>query len=147
MKNQPSPEFLSHSSDETIEYGKKLGESFIGGEILFLTGDLGSGKTCLTKGIALGLGIDDVVTSPSFTLMNIYEGRSLTLYHIDLYRLNSQDDYFDLDVDEYISPNSVVIMEWGDKFINNIPYSYLLIKIDILNDSNRKIAFSKMEIN
>ena len=89
------------SEEETIEYGRSLGTKLTGGEIICLTGDLGAGKTHLTKGIALALDIDEPVTSPSFVLVKIYKGR-LNLVHIDFYRLSSMDDLETIGFDESI---------------------------------------------
>lgn len=136
-------QFMSHSYEETIAIGKTLGQSLKGGELLLLKGPLGSGKTCLTKGIALALGINENITSASFTLINIYEGNRLLLCHSDLYRIENNNDFFDLGIEEYISANTVVIIEWGDRFIEEFPYPLLIIELTILGESKRQIKLTQ----
>jgi len=105
------------SPDETRELGRLLGRFITGATAILLSGELGAGKTCLTQGLAGGLGIPDgePVTSPSYTLMNHYRGR-LDLYHFDLYRLSDPDELVDIDFAEYIYGNGVTVVEWADRF-------------------------------
>ncbi len=110
-------EWSSRTVDETFELGKQLGAQFIGGEILLLNGPLGAGKTVLVKGIAAALGIDvEEVTSPSFTLVNPYQGR-LVLYHIDLYRLDQgASAAHAVDLDELLThEQAVIVIEWAER--------------------------------
>ena len=113
----PAGEIVSHNQRETFELGVRIGEALRGGEILLLSGPLGAGKTVLVKGIARALAVDEEdVTSPSFTLVNPYEGR-LRVYHIDLYRLDegaSAAHAVDLD-DILTDENAVVIIEWAER--------------------------------
>jgi tRNA threonylcarbamoyladenosine biosynthesis protein TsaE len=104
------------SAEETRELGRILGELLTEPAALFLTGDLGAGKTCLTQGIARGLGVpeEDPVTSPSYTLMNHYRGR-LDLFHFDLYRLSHPDDVIDLGFEEVLHGVGVAVVEWADR--------------------------------
>lgn len=101
----------------TRELGRILGECLTAPLALFLSGDLGAGKTCFTQGLASGLGVaaDEVVTSPSYTLMNHYRGR-LDLYHFDLYRLAEPDDLVELDFNDYLDGDGVTVVEWADRF-------------------------------
>jgi tRNA threonylcarbamoyladenosine biosynthesis protein TsaE len=133
---------ISKSPEDTIEAGKLIGKSLHGGEIIFLKADLGVGKTCFTKGLAIGLNIGDIITSPSFAIMNIYEG-VLTLLHLDLYRLNSLDELLDLGIDDYINSNSIMVIEWGDRFINEFPDYYAIIEIKLIDKNYRKITITK----
>lgn len=113
----PTGEWLSSSVDETFRLGKRLGEQLAGGEILLLSGALGAGKTIFVKGIAASLGIDaEEVTSPSFTLVNPYEGR-LPLYHIDLYRLEEgASAAHAVDLDELLmNEHSAIVIEWAER--------------------------------
>ncbi|UCD50467.1 MAG: tRNA (adenosine(37)-N6)-threonylcarbamoyltransferase complex ATPase subunit type 1 TsaE [Phycisphaerales bacterium] len=111
-----SKAFTSHSPEETIEFGQTLGRQLRGGEIIAMVGPLGSGKTHLIKGIALGAGAEDrkVVNSPTFVLINQYQGR-LDIYHIDAYRLDSVAEFEMLGFDDLCYPESVVVIEWADK--------------------------------
>ena len=109
-------EIVSHSVDETIALGRAIGKQLQGGEVIALTGNLGTGKTHFIKGLALGLDVADVdvVTSPTFTLINEYEGR-LLLYHADAYRLEKADQLAALGFDEICSGLGVVVVEWADR--------------------------------
>jgi tRNA threonylcarbamoyladenosine biosynthesis protein TsaE len=111
--------------------------------VVALAGDLGSGKTWFAKGLALGLGVppDQVVTSPSFALMNAYEGRC-TLFHIDVYRLETVSDFLDAGLDEYLRGSGVAVMEWADRWPEILPERHLKVRITILNEHSREIALS-----
>jgi len=106
----------TRSEQETLALGKRLGGLLPAGALLLLKGDLGAGKTCLTKGIAGGLGVDDSVpiTSPTYTLLNCYTGR-LPLYHFDLYRLASEEELEELGFDEYFHGEGVAVVEWPER--------------------------------
>lgn len=113
----PEGEFISSSPDETFNYGHQLGSRLRGGEILLLSGPLGAGKTIFVKGICAALGIDEEdVTSPSFTLVNLYAGR-LLLYHLDLYRLDEgASAAHAVDLDELLSDErAVIVIEWAER--------------------------------
>jgi tRNA threonylcarbamoyladenosine biosynthesis protein TsaE len=84
--------FISKCEEDTLKIGKDFASNLLGGEIITLEGDLGAGKTVFTKGVALGLKIEDIVTSPTFTIMNMYLGEKLNLYHFDMYRLNDESE-------------------------------------------------------
>jgi tRNA threonylcarbamoyladenosine biosynthesis protein TsaE len=110
-------ETITNSPAETIALGRAIGRQLSGGEILAISGPLGSGKTHLIKGIAAGLGAEDYahsVTSPTFVLVNEYHGR-LDIYHVDAYRLDTPADFESIGFDDLCSPNSVVLIEWADK--------------------------------
>ena len=110
--------FASHSSAETIEVGRRLATELKPGSLVLLRGNLGAGKTTLVKGIAEGFQAAeaDRVTSPTFTLIHEYRGSQVTLYHIDLYRVDTQREFDTLGLDDLISENSVLLIEWGEKF-------------------------------
>ena len=121
-------EILSHSLAETRQLGAHLGKLAKPGDVFLLFGELGAGKTCLTQGIALGLGIDSVVTSPSFVLVSEHIGR-FPLYHIDLYRLEKLDEILELGLDDYFYGNGLSVVEWADRALEALPFEYL--KIDL----------------
>jgi tRNA threonylcarbamoyladenosine biosynthesis protein TsaE len=129
-------ELISHSPEETIRFGKILGKSTLPGDVILLEGKLGAGKTCLTQGIARGLGIDDYVLSPTFVIMRELYGR-LTLYHIDLYRLDNIEESLDLGLDDYLYGKGICVVEWAEKAISILPKNHLLIRIDYLSDTER----------
>lgn len=135
---------ISKSEKETIELGKKIGTLLKKGDVVALMGDLGSGKTYLTKGIAHGLGINQgtIITSPTFILVNEYEGR-YKLYHIDLYRIKDPDDARSSGLEEYIiSQDGVVVIEWADLCPDILPQHYISVKLEIIGDSERRIEIS-----
>lgn len=117
-----------NSLKKTRKFGEKLGEILRSGDLISLMGDLGAGKTTLTQSIARGLGIDDYVTSPTFTLINEYEGR-IPLYHFDVYRLGDIEELYDLGYEEYFYSNGVTIVEWGDKVLEAFPKDRINIDI------------------
>lgn len=126
-------QYLSHSVQETIEIAKNFAATLVGGETLLLEGDLGAGKTHFTKGIAQGLGVTEVVTSPTFTLHNVYYGTSLTLNHFDFYRVDDSEEVEMLGLDEYFcTSDGVAVIEWS----NNVK--------SLLPAKTRKIVISKM---
>jgi tRNA threonylcarbamoyladenosine biosynthesis protein TsaE len=118
------------SVQETIQFGKRLGQQLTGGEVVALTGDLGTGKTVLTRGIALGLGIPmDRVSSPTFTLIQEYTG-SIPLIHVDLYRLERPNDISTLGLEEYFTPSTVVVIEWAERFPQILPADHIAILLE-----------------
>ena len=119
--------------NETEKFGIFLGEYLNPGDVVCLNGDLGAGKTTLTKSIAKGLGIDDYVTSPTFTIVNEYYGKT-DLYHIDTYRLDDKIDVDYLGFDEYFYSDGVTIVEWAEKIRDALPEEYMEINIKSHDD-------------
>ena len=118
------------SVQETIQFGKQIGQQLTGGEVLALTGDLGTGKTVLTRGIALGLGIPmDQVSSPTFTLIQEYLD-SIPLIHVDLYRLERPSELSALGLEEYFTPSTIVIIEWAERFPQILPSDHIAIRLE-----------------
>ncbi len=132
-------QYISYSHNDTCNYAVAFGNKLRGGEIIFLIGDLGSGKTTFTKGIASGIGIDEIITSPTFSLLNYYDGDRINLCHIDLYRIEGINDFSELGIEEYITKNNVLIIEWGEKYLHEFEYNLLIIELKILNDDEREI--------
>ncbi len=131
-------EYISKTVADTVSYGERIGVRLLGGEVIILHGKLGSGKTVLTKGIAQGMGITEVVTSPSFTIMNEYRGK-LTLCHFDFYRVERVDEMEDLVEDYLYRKDVVVVIEWGTK-LGQLIDEFLQITIDIRNEHRRIIT-------
>ena len=113
-------EFVSHGTSDTIALGQKLGALLREGDVVVLTGDLGAGKTQLTKGIARGMGVLDDVTSPTFTIQMVYEGEDLPLYHFDLYRLESADQLDDTGLFDVLGGDGPCVIEWGERFLDQL---------------------------
>jgi tRNA threonylcarbamoyladenosine biosynthesis protein TsaE len=139
--------FITNSEQETIGLGCKIGTRASKGDIVLLFGDLGSGKTVISKGIALGLGVSSYVTSPTFTLMQVYQGR-LNMYHFDLYRLSDSDELADLGFEEFLySDDGVAVVEWAERMQALYPERYLRVDIERITDYTRKISISYIGYN
>ena len=130
---------IINNVDEIIALGEELGKNAFANMLITMNGDLGAGKTTMTKGIAKGLGITKVVNSPTFTIMKIYEGR-LNLYHLDVYRITNPDSDFELE--EYFEADGVCVIEWASQIEPLLPSSYLNINITDLGDNKRKLELS-----
>lgn len=135
--------FLSKSPEETFEFARKFASKLIAGDIYFLIGNLGAGKTKFVQGLASGLNVPSgiYVRSPTFALINEYSGGRLKLFHADLYRLDESCDIGDLGLDEYFYDGGVTVVEWADKFLSKLPNTAKIIRFEILGDNERKIIF------
>jgi tRNA threonylcarbamoyladenosine biosynthesis protein TsaE len=135
---------LSKSPEETFRIGRILADGLEAGDVVALTGELGSGKTCLTQGIANGLGVPEsyAVTSPTFTLINEYPGRQVDLYHLDVYRLAGCADLAETGYDEYLSGRGVMVIEWAEKVLEVVPVDALFVVMTYLEEHVRKIELS-----
>jgi tRNA threonylcarbamoyladenosine biosynthesis protein TsaE len=137
-------EVLTKSPAATQAMGKKIGEKIAPGSIIAMSGELGCGKTLLTRGICDGLGVPlRQVSSPTFVLVNEYKGR-LPVFHMDLYRLGNIDDGFEIGIMDYFAraEAGVMIIEWAEKMISLLPSDMLRVEFDILSDKKRRIRFS-----
>ncbi len=132
------------SQEETIEFGKKIGENLKSGAVVALDGDLAAGKTYLTKGIALGLGITEEVSSPTFTIISEYPGK-YRLYHMDVYRLENSDDFLDIGGEDMLYGDGVCVIEWSKKIKDILPKNTIFIEITVNPDSSRNITMSGLE--
>ena len=139
--------FTTKSEKQTIDLGKKLAKSFFAGLTIVLNGELGAGKTAITKGFAKGLGIKEAVTSPTFTIMNEYVGKKLPLYHFDMYRIEDSSEAFEFGLSEYfikskdtgITPG-VAVIEWAQNIADLIPTTNIItINIKKINGDTRQI--------
>lgn len=131
---------ISKSVEETVEIGAKLAGKLKAGDVVALIGDLGAGKTVLTKGIAKGLGVKNnrYVNSPTFVLIKEYKGR-IPLYHFDLYRLNRSTASDDVSFQEYFYGDGVVVIEWADKIKKALPKKHIEVRMSVAGEDKRKI--------
>ena len=132
-------ELFSNSAEDTINIGKKIGSSLTKGTVIAFKGTLAAGKTTLTKGIAESLEIDEVITSPTFTLVSEYEGK-LPLYHFDVYRLDTVEDFLNIGSEEMMYGGGVCAIEWSEKIESALPKDAIIIEIEILTPETRKIT-------
>ncbi|MBI3744361.1 MAG: tRNA (adenosine(37)-N6)-threonylcarbamoyltransferase complex ATPase subunit type 1 TsaE [Chloroflexi bacterium] len=132
-------EIVTRSSEETQRLARAIGEACRGGELLLLSGELGAGKTSFVQGLARGLDIEEYVHSPTFVLVAEYHGR-LTLYHADLYRIESAGEAADLGLDDYFRPDAVCAVEWAEKTPGVFPGDHLRVAIEHLGGDRRRIA-------
>ncbi len=127
---------------QTKYIGKILGKILKGGEVICLIGELGSGKTCFTQGIALGLSVEDrYITSPTFVIINEYKGR-VPLYHIDLYRIEDPEEIDSLGISEYFYKGGVAVIEWAEKAKGRLPLEKLIVELTFKGPSERKLIFN-----
>lgn len=131
--------YKTNSEAETEALGRQLSADFRAGDVIALTGDLGAGKTCLVRGVAKGLGSRDLVNSPTFTIINQYQGR-LPIYHFDVYRLNNCVEMEDLDMDDYLFGQGLCVIEWAEKAEALLPDRHWSVTISIINHKQREIV-------
>ena len=134
-------EFITKTSDETIELGFKIGQKLKKGNILAMQGTLAAGKTTITKGIAKALEISDTITSPTFCLISEYYGK-MPLYHMDVYRLEGSEDFNNLGTEDMLYGDGVCIIEWSEKIMDALPKETMIINIQPQDDGSRKIQIS-----
>jgi tRNA threonylcarbamoyladenosine biosynthesis protein TsaE len=156
---------ISHSPADTFALGEEWGRAAQKGLVIGLSGDLGAGKTQLVKGLALGLGITTRVHSPTFTLANVYSGGRLTLYHLDLYRLDTYEQIIAAGLEEYLHPDGITVIEWAERWFGNVskfepvlensqgsisesnsqcgtrPPNFRFVRIESLSETDRRITY------
>ena len=130
---------ITNSAGETRAWGERLASALQPGDVLLLRGALGAGKSELTRGIARGLGITEPVTSPSFTILNVYESGRVPLYHFDWYRLESPEELYELGLQEYLGGDGIAVVEWPEKCEDALPESFLEIRILITGTNTRTL--------
>ena len=137
-------EFITHSPEETIALGRTLAEVLTPPKLVVLRGDLGAGKTTLVKGIAEAFraASQEDVTSPTFTLIHEYRGPTTILYHIDLYRVDTPRQLETLGIDDLVADNTVLLIEWGEKFARFEGESDLEIALEHVGESERRVRIS-----
>ncbi len=131
----------SASELETLALGRRLASLLEPNDVVTLTGGLGAGKTCLVKGVAVGLGVLETVTSPTFNILLVHAGR-LTLYHVDLYRLDRAEQLEDIDLFGVLESGGVTFIEWGECFHDALPADHLALYLRITGDDAREITTS-----
>ena len=140
-------EFVTNSERETEELGARLAGRLGPGAVIAFTGDLGAGKTAFVSGMARALGVEERVTSPTFTIVNEYEGGRLPLFHFDMYRLSSSDELFDIGWEDYLARGGVCAVEWSENIADALEEGTISVKIcrgD--SDSRRVIAVEGVEV-
>ena len=155
QQKRHSQQLIASSPEETFAVGKELSARLSPGDVIALSGTLGSGKTQLTKGIASGLGITENLTSPTYTIVNEYfftinndqfsAGKENTFYHIDVYRLENEKDFEDIGGDEILNSNGICVIEWSERISNLLPPDCIKISIKITGDSLREILITRIE--
>ena len=136
-------EYITNSAQQTEQLGEKLGQILTSGTVLAYTGDLGAGKTAFTRGLARGLEIPERITSPTFTIVNEYEGGRLPLFHFDMYRLGSSDELFDIGWEDYLVRGGVCAVEWSENVDDVLDSD--TIRVDIRrgeSDDQRRITIT-----
>lgn len=137
--------FRTESPEETQTLGEELGKKLKPGSVIALIGDLGTGKTCLTQGIARGVGIahNEVVSSPSYILINEYNG-NIPIYHIDLYRIETSEEIAELGLCEYVDGVGICIIEWADRMQDDLPDTCIMVHITWEDENSRSIKIEQL---
>ena len=133
---------ITHTAIETEEEGRRLGETLRKGDVVSLRGSLGAGKTVLAKGIAKARGLTEAIVSPTFTLVQEYDGKE-KLYHLDLYRLSGEDEFESMGGEEFLYPDGITLIEWSEKVEDMLPDSTIFVTVDILPDGSRDIDIKR----
>ena len=132
-------EFITNSPQQTEALGSALGEKLQAGTVLAYTGDLGAGKTAFTRGLAKGLGAKDMVTSPTYTIVNEYLSGRLPLFHFDMYRLTSADDLWDIGWEDYLERGGVCAVEWSENVTDALE-NPIFIRLEKVDENTRRIT-------
>ena len=134
---------VTNSAAETKALGEKLASRLKAGDVVVLEGELGAGKSELARGIARGLGVTETVTSPSFTILNVYESGRCPLYHFDWYRLESEEELYELGMDEYLGGDGIAVIEWAERCPEAVPENVLRIRLEVTGGESRRITVSE----
>ena len=132
-------EFVTHSPEQTRQLGARLAKALKPGAVVAFTGDLGAGKTAFVSGMAQGLGVRERVTSPTFTIVNEYEGGRLPLFHFDMYRLGSADELFDIGWEDYMNRGGVCAVEWSENVAEAMETGTIRVSIRREGDENSRV--------
>lgn len=131
---------MTRSAEETVALGERIGALLHGGEVIAYRGGMGAGKTTITRGISVGMGLGDEVTSPTFAIVNEYRGQRLTLYHFDMYRITSAEDLEAAGFFEFMNDRSVIAAEWSENIEDELPQGTIFIDIARIDDDTREIT-------
>ena len=131
---------VTNSASETRALGERLAAGLRPGDTVILEGELGAGKSELARGIARGLGVTETVTSPSFTILNVYESGRCPLYHFDWYRLESEEELYELGMDEYLGGDGIAVVEWAERCPDAVPEDCIRIRLEATGEETRRIT-------
>lgn len=131
-------EIITHSKEETVKFAEKYGKTLKKGDVVLLKGEMGAGKTVFTKGVALSLGINAEVTSPTYAYLNDYDGK---LFHYDCYRFSSGEDAEALGLTEYFYSDGICVIEWSENIADVLPENAKVVKIEKIDENTRKITY------
>jgi tRNA threonylcarbamoyladenosine biosynthesis protein TsaE len=137
---------VTKSPDETERVGEELAATLSQGDVVGLVGELGSGKTCFVRGLARGFGAKDYIKSPSFTIVNVYEGArggSPPLYHIDLYRIGTEDEFYGAGIDEFLNSKGVSVIEWADRIPGLLADCTVVVRFSHVSEGERRLEIER----
>ncbi len=147
MKSKGQPDTLcqqvTRTPDETERVGAELAATLSAGDVVGLVGELGSGKTCFVRGLARGLGAKGYIKSPSFTIVNVYEGGRLILYHIDLYRIGTEDEFYGAGIDEFLNSKGVSVIEWADRVPGLLADCTVVVRFSHVSEGERRLEIER----
>lgn len=136
--------YKSKNSEETVLIAQEFAKKIKAGDVLCLYGEMGAGKTVFTNGLCRALGVTDYVTSPTFTIVNEYEGENFRVFHFDMYRIEDEDELLEIGFDEYLSSGGVCVIEWPQNVKNSLPQKRFEIEIAKVGENERKITFNEV---
>ncbi len=139
--------FITNSKEETIALAEKLAKQLNNHDIIFYVGGLGMGKTAFTQGLCNGLGIDADVTSPTFAIVNEYYGRPLSVFHFDMYRIENEDQLFNIGFDDYLDYDGVLAIEWSENIADFFDENNITVTFEKLDETVRKITIEGVDCN
>lgn len=137
--------YESRSPEDTLRLGRELAQKAQPGDVIALAGDLGAGKTVFTKGFAEGLGIEEPVNSPTFTILQIYEEGRIPLYHFDVYRIEDAEEMMEVGLDEYLEGNGVCLIEWAGRIADLLPVRTIIVRIE--KDLQKGVDYRRVMID
>lgn len=129
--------FITHSTEETVALGMSIGAKLRAGDVIAMQGALAAGKTTITKGIAVALGVNETITSPTFCLISEYAGTVLPLYHMDVYRLDGVEDFANTGASDLLYGSGVCIIEWSEKIMEELPKHTIVLRLETVGESSR----------
>ncbi len=137
--------YITESENETLDLAKELAATLVRGQVVCLRGDLGVGKTVFAKGLCCALGVTEHVSSPTFTLVNEYDGAFCTVYHFDLYRIEDPDELYEVGFEEFVGGDGLAIIEWPERAEAMLPAKRIEIMLERNGDNGRRITVKEQE--